>query len=258
MVTIHPTAIVSPKARLGENVTVSPMAVIHDDVEIGDDTFIGPRTVIYNYARIGSRVRIYHSASISHVCQDLKFKGEISYCYIGDDSIIHEYVTIHRGTAATGKTVIGKKAYLMAYTHIAHDCVLEDNITIANCTHTGGHVLIQHNAVIGGLVKIHQFCRIGKYCMIQGLKKVTKDVPPFILAGGHELNYSGLNSIGLKRNGFTSDQIIKLKGIYNYLFLSGLNVSQAKEKILLEFSKEDFTRDIIDFIDSSQRGIISC
>jgi UDP-N-acetylglucosamine acyltransferase len=257
MVNIHPTAIVSRKAKLGKNVTVSPMAIIHDDVEIGDDTFIGPRSVIYDYARIGSRVRIYHSASISHICQDLKFKGEISYCYIGDDSIIHEYVTIHRGTAAAGKTVIGKKAYLMAYTHIAHDCVLEDNVTIANCTHTGGHVLIQQNAVIGGLVKIHQFCRIGKFCMIQGLRKVTKDVPPFILAGGKELSYEGLNSVGLRRNGFSADQLIKLKCLYNYLFHSGLNVSQAKEKIQNEFGNEDFTKDIIAFINSSQRGIIS-
>jgi UDP-N-acetylglucosamine acyltransferase len=257
MVNIHPTAIVSSKAKLGVNVTISPMAIIHDDVEIGDDSFIGPRSVIYDYARIGSRVRIYHSASISHICQDLKFKGEISYCYIGDDSIIHEYVTVHRGTAATGKTVVGKKAYLMAYTHIAHDCIIEDNVTIANCTHTGGHVLIQRNAVIGGLVKIHQFCRIGKFCMIQGLKKVVKDVPPFILAGGHELNYSGLNSVGLKRNGFTSEQLIKLKGIYHYLFLSGLNVSQAKEKIQTEYGNEDDAKEIIDFINSSQRGIIS-
>jgi UDP-N-acetylglucosamine acyltransferase len=257
MVNIHPTAIVSRKAKLGENVIVSPMAIIHDDVEIGDETFIGPRCVIYDYARIGSRVRIYHSASISHICQDLKFKGEISYCFIGDDSIIHEYVTIHRGTAASGKTIVGKNAYLMAYTHIAHDCVLEDNVTIANCTHMGGHVLIQRNAVIGGLVKIHQFCRIGKFCMIQGSRKVNKDVPPFILVGGKELSYEGLNSVGLRRNGFLAESLIKLKSIYNCLFLSGLNVTQAKEKIQSEYGDEDFTKDILDFINSSQRGIIS-
>jgi UDP-N-acetylglucosamine acyltransferase len=256
MVNIHPTAIVSPKAKLGENVTVSPFVIIHDDVEIGDDTFIGARSVIYDYARIGSRVRIYHSASISHICQDLKFNGETSYCYIGDDSILHEYVTVHRGTAATGKTIIGKKAYLMAYTHIAHDCVLEDNITIANCSHLGGHVTIQRNAVIGGLVKIHQFCRIGKFCMVQGSRKVVKDIPPFILVGGYELSYGGLNSIGLRRNGFSPEQLIKLKDIYHFLFNSNLNVSQAKEKILAQYSDEDFAKEIIEFINSSKRGII--
>lgn len=257
MVNIHPTAIVSPKAKLGENVTVAPMAIIHDDVEIGDNTFIGPRSVIYDYARIGSRVRIYHSASISHVCQDLKFKGEITYCYIGDNSILHEYVTVHRGTEASGKTIVGKNAYLMAYTHIAHDCVLEDNITIANCTQMGGHVLIQRNAVIGGLVKIHQFCRIGKFCMIQGSRKVIKDVPPFILAGGRELSYEGLNSVGLRRNGFLAEDLTMLKSIYHCLFHSGLNVTQAKEKIKFEYGNEGFTKEIIDFINTSQRGIIS-
>jgi UDP-N-acetylglucosamine acyltransferase len=256
MVNIHSTAIINPKARLGENVIVSPFAIIHGDVEIGDDTFIGPRSVIYDFARIGSRVRIYHSASISHICQDLKFKGEVTYSYIGDDSIIHEYVTIHRGTIASGKTVVGKKAYLMAYTHIAHDCVLEDNVTIANCTHLGGHVKIERNTVIGGLVKIHQFCRIGKFCMIQGSRKVTKDVPPFILAGGYELSYGGLNIVGLRRNGFTAEQIAVLKDIYQILFYSKLNVTQAKDKIKSEYGNEDFTKDIVDFINSSQRGLI--
>ncbi|MCX6149213.1 MAG: acyl-ACP--UDP-N-acetylglucosamine O-acyltransferase [Ignavibacteriales bacterium] len=256
MVNIHPTAIVSKKARLGENVTVSPFAIIHDDVEIGDDTFIGPRSVIYDYARIGSRVKIYHSASIAHIPQDLKFKGEVTYCFIGDDSTLHEYNTIHRGTAATNKTVIGKKVYLMSYTHIAHDCILEDNVTIANCTHLGGHVQIHHNAVIGGLVKIHQFCRIGKFCMVQGLRKVSKDVPPFILAGGAELSYGGLNKIGLRRNGFTIENVFKIKEIYNYLFNSHLNVTQAKEKIQAEFGDETFTKDILEFLNSSERGII--
>lgn len=256
MINIHPTAVVSPKAKLGDNVTVDAYAVIYDDVEIGDGTYIGPRAVIYDYARIGSRVKIYHSASISHVCQDLKFKGEITYAYIGDDSTIHEFVTIHRGTEASGKTVIGKKAYLMAYTHVAHDCVLEDNITIANCTQLGGHVQIQRNAVIGGLVKLHQFCRVGKFCMVQGQRKITKDIPPFVLAGNVNIGYVGLNSIGLRRNGFSVDQIAKIKSIYNYIYFSGLNVSQAKEKIVEQFSGETFTEDILNFLNTSQRGII--
>lgn len=256
MINIHPTAIVSPKAKLGEDVTVDAYAIIHDDVEVGDGSYIGPRVVIYDYARIGERVKIYHSSSISHTCQDLKFKGEITYSYIGDDSILHEFVTVHRGTIATGKTVIGKKAYLMAYTHVAHDCVLEDNITIANCTQLGGHVYIQRNAVIGGLVKVHQFCRIGKFCMVQGQRKVTKDVPPFILAGTKDLCYIGLNSVGLRRNGFNAEQIAKIKSVYNYIYYSHLNVSQAKEKIQNEFSSESFTQDILEFLNTSQRGII--
>ena len=257
MANIHPTAIVSPKARLGENVTISPFAIIHDEVEIGDNTFIGPKTVVYDYTTIGSNVKIFQNASIGHIPQDLKFKGEVTHCCIGDKSIIHEFVTIHRGTSASLKTSIGKNVYIMAYCHVAHDCVVEDNCIIANLTQLAGHVHINHNAVIGGSVKILQFMRIGKFCMIQGGRTLNKDIPPYILAGTEEVQYGGLNSVGLRRNGFTSDQIQHIKKIYNYIFESKLNISQAKEKIVLEFPDDPFAKEILAFINESKIGIIN-
>ena len=257
MVNIHPTAIVSPKALLGENVVVSPFAIIHDKVEIGDNTFIGPKAVVYDFTTIGSNVKIFHDASIGHIPQDLKFKGEESYCRIGDNSIIHEFVTIHRGTAASLNTIVGKNVFLMAYSHVAHDCIIEDNVIIANWTQIAGHVHVFHNAVIGGSVKLIQFMRIGKFCMVQGGRSVNKDVPPYVLAGEEDLSYGGLNSVGLRRNGFTNEQIADIKKIYNYIYKSNLNISQAKEKIQVEFAGNKFADEILNFINESKHGIIS-
>ena len=257
MVNVHSTAVVSSKAHLGENVTISPFAIVHDEVEIGDNTFIGPKTVIYDYTIIGNNVKIFQNASIGHIPQDLKFKGELTHCYIGDNSIIHEFVSIHRGTAASLKTTIGKNVYIMDYSHVAHDCIIEDNCIIANLTQLAGHVHIYQNAVIGGNVKILQFMRVGKFCMIQGGRTLNKDIPPYILAGTEEVQYGGLNSIGLRRNGFSPEQIQHLKKIYNYIFESKLNISQAKEKIKLEFPNDPFANEIFAFINESKIGIIS-
>ena len=256
MVNIHPTAIVSPKAVLGENVTVSPYAIIHENTIIGDNSFIGPKTAIYPYTTIGNNAKIYHSASIGHTPQDLKFNNEITSCKIGNNCTIYEYATIHRGTAASGETIIGDDAFLMAYSHIAHDCIIKDRVTIANWTQIAGHVTIENNAVIGGMVKIRQFSRIGKFCMVQGGRSVAKDVPHYILAGEKNLQFGGLNKVGLRRNGFSEEQLNVLRQIYTFLYGSNLNVTQAKEKILLEFPDDPFANEIVDFINQSKVGII--
>lgn len=256
MVNIHPTAIVNPKAQLGENVTVSPFAIVYENTEIGDNCTIGPGAVIYPYTTLGNNIRISHSASIGHVPQDLKFRNEITTCKIGSNSVIHEFVTIHRGTAASGETIVGEDAFIMAYSHVAHDCIIKDHVTIANCVQIAGHVTIERNAVIGGLAKIKQFVRVGKFCMIQGGRGVGKDVPHYILAGEGKLQFSGLNKVGLKRNGFSDDQINIIKKIYFFLYGSNLNVSQAKEKILAEFPAEPVAAEIVDFINQSKIGII--
>lgn len=256
MSTIHPTAIVSSKATIGKNITVAPFAIISEDVVIGDDCYIGPHTVIYDGARIGNRVRIYQSASIAHTPQDLKFGNEKTFFEIGDDTRIHEFVTLHRGTKETGFSRIGKNCLIMAYTHVAHDVTVGDNCIIANVAQMAGHVTIGDFVVIGGLTAIHQFCRIGSYSMIGAGFKVTKDVPPYVLAGNEPLKYSGLNVVGLRRRGFSNDEINSIKTAYTYLYNSGMNVTQAIEKIKKEYHEEPRVKSILEFITSSKRGII--
>lgn len=253
---IHSTAIVNKNAKLGSNITVSPFAIINDDVEIGDDSFIGPRAVIYKGTKIGKGVRVFHSSSIGHIPQDLKFHGENSICEIGDGTTLHEFVTIHRGTEATGKTIIGKNVFLMAYTHVAHDCVIGNNCIIANNVQIGGHVHIEDFTFIGGLTQVHQFSSIGKYCMVGGGFKVVKDVPPYVLAGEEPIKFCGLNIVGLRRRGFNSNQLNIIKDVYKILYESNLNFTQAKEKIAKDYSDNSLTFEILDFLNKSKRGIL--
>ncbi|MDP4172692.1 MAG: acyl-ACP--UDP-N-acetylglucosamine O-acyltransferase [Bacteroidota bacterium] len=257
MTNIHPTAIVSPKARLCENLTVGPYAIIHDDVEIGNNCSIGPHAVIYDGARIGNNVRIYQGASISHVPQDLKFDGGPTEFIIGDNTTIHEYVTLHRGTHETGKSVIGKNCLFMAYTHIAHDCRVGDNCIIANGVQVGGHAVIEDWVTIGGMTPVHQFCKIGQHSMIGGGFRVVQDIPPFILAGNEPLTYSGLNIIGLRRRGFSNEDINILKLAYTYIYNSGLNFSKGKEKVQQELGYHPLVQKILEFMSKSKRGIIN-
>ncbi|MCX8010446.1 MAG: acyl-ACP--UDP-N-acetylglucosamine O-acyltransferase [Ignavibacteria bacterium] len=256
MTDIHPTAIVSKKAKLGENVVVSPFATINDDVEIGDDSFIGPHVVIYNGARIGKQVRIFQGASISHIPQITGFKDTASLCIIGDGSTIHEFVTIHKASKEGTQTYIGKNVLMMAYSHLAHDCYIGDNAIIANAVQIGGYVSIGEWAIIGGATPVHQFCKIGRHCMIGGGFTVSKDVPPYILAAGDPLRFAGLNFTGLKRRGFSPEQLDKLKKIFFVLYESKLNISQAKEKIIEQFAGEPFADEVIEFINQSKRGLI--
>lgn len=256
MTSIHPSAIVSPKAKIGLNVTIEPYAIIQDDVIIEDETYIGPHVSIYNGARIGKQVRIFQGASISHNPQHIHFADEPTECFVGDNSTIHEFVTIHKGTKDTGKTSIGKNVLMMAYSHVAHDCKIGDNCIIANAAQIGGVVEMEEYAILGGSTPVHQFCKIGKHCMIGGGFRVVKDVPPFILAGSEPLKYSGLNSVGLRRRGFTSNQLETLKKIYNLIYDSKLNVSQAKEYIAEEFKDEPLAKEVLEFLSKAKRGII--
>ena len=218
MQNIHPTAIVSPKAKLGDNITVHAYAIIHDDVEIGNDCLIGPHAVLYNGARLGNRVKIHQAASIAHVPQDLGFKNEHSLFIIDDDTTIHEFVTCHRGTKSTGFSKIGKNCLLMAYAHVAHDTTVGNNCILANAVQLAGHVVIEDYAIIGGLSGVHQFCKVGQHSMTGGAFKITQDLPPFILAAHHPLKFSGLNVIGLRRRGFTPTDITALKKLYNIIY----------------------------------------
>lgn len=256
MSNIHPTAIVSPKAKLGDNLIVNAFAIIHDEVEIGNDCTIGPHAVLYNGARIGNRVKIYQGASISNLPQDLSFRNEDTVFIIDDDTTIREFVTCHRGTKTTGASQIGKNCLIMAYSHVAHDCVLGDNIILANGVQLGGHVHIEDYAIVGGMTPVHQFCKVGRHSMTGGGFKVSQDLPPFILAAHHPLKYCGLNAVGLRRRGFSSDDINALKKTYTYIYSNALNVSQALEKVEAELSGNKYVQMVLEFIKTSKRGLV--
>jgi UDP-N-acetylglucosamine acyltransferase len=256
MQTIHPTAIVSSKAKLGENIIVDAYAIIHDNVEAGNDCIIGPHAVLYDGARLGNRVKIHQASSIAHVPQDLGFKNEESLFIIGDDTTIHEFVTCHRGTKSTGFSRIGKNCLLMAYSHVAHDSIVGNNCILANGVQLAGHIVIEDFVILGGLSGVHQFCRVGQHSMIGGTFKVTKDVPPFVLAGRSPLKFIGLNTVGLRRRGFALTDIEALKNTYDILYNKSLNVSQAVNKIETEMGENKYVRQVLDFVKSSKRGVI--
>lgn len=256
MNTIHSTAIVSPKANLGDNITVGPYAIIQDDVEIGNGCNIGPHVVIYNGARIGERVIIHQGSSIANEPQDLKYAGEETLFYLGDDTVIRECVTLNRGTVETGFSKVGKNCLLMAYTHVAHDCIVGDNCIMANGVQLGGHVLLEDWVIIGGMTPVHQFCKVGMHVMVGGGFKVVDDLPPFILAAREPLKYSGLNVIGLRRRGFTNAEIATIKKAYTIFYNSGLNFSDAKIKLKEEFSGDKHVESILKFLEKSTRTII--
>ena len=254
---IHPTAVVSSKAKLGDNIEIAPYAIIEEDVEIGNDCYIGPHAVIYNGARIKNRVTILQSASIAHLPQDFTYKGEQTVFIVEDDTMIREFVSLHKGTQSTGFSRVGKNCYLMAYSHVAHDCILGDNCILSNGVQVGGHVTIEDYVIIGGLTPVHQFCRVGKHSMIGGGFRITQDVPPYILGASEPLKYSGVNSIGLRRRGFSNDDIMLIKKAYGLIYSKALNVSQAKDKIMNEIGLENiYIKNILDFLNESKRGLI--
>ena len=256
MKNIHSTAIVSSKATLGENISIGPFSIIEDDVVIGNDCIIGSSVAIYDGARIGNNVKIYQGASVANHPQDLKFANEPTLFEIGDNTIIREFATLHRGTVESGTSKIGKNCLLMTYAHVAHDCIVGDNCILANVVQIGGHVHVDDWVIIGGGTLVHQFTKIGKHAMIGGGYRTVTDVPPFVLAAGEPLYYNGLNTVGLRRRGFSNDQIFKLKEIYSYIFSKNLNLSQAKEKILEKFKDDELAHTVLDFLKSSTRGLI--
>ena len=253
---IHPTAQVSSDARLGNKVTIGAFTVIEADVTIGDNSSVGNFNTICTGTIIGEKCTIFHNCSIGEIPQDLKYKGEQTGTTIGSNVIVRENVTINRGTAAYGKTTIGNNVLLMAAAHIAHDCVISDNVIMANMATLGGHVEIKEYASLGGGVLVHQFCRIGAHVFIGGGFRAVQDVPPFILAAGEPLRYGGLNSIGLKRRGFSPEALTNIKMAYRKYFRSDLSRLIALGEIKNEMAKSAEVKEIINFIDASERGII--
>lgn len=256
MNTIHPTAIVSSKAKIGDNNIVYPFTIIEDNVEIGNNCEIGPSAVLYNGARIGNNVKIRQGASVAHKPQDLKFGDEVTYFYVDDNTVIHEFVSLHRGTVETGFSRVGKNCLLMAYTHIAHDCVIGDNVIFSNGVQVAGHVSVDDWVIMGGTSAIHQFSFVGKHSMVGANSMVVKDVPPFVMSGRFPIKYEGLNRIGLRRRGFSNDDIETIKKAYDLIYNSGLNVTQALSRVEPELGSNQYVKDIISFIRTSKRGII--
>ena len=235
---------------------IDPFTVIHNDVEIGDGTWIGSSVTIFQGARIGKNCRIFPGAVISAVPQDLKFGGEITTAEIGDNTTIREFVTINKGTKANGKTVVGSNNLLMAYVHVAHDCIIGNNCILANGATLAGHIVIDDFAIIGGLSAIHQFVHIGSHVMISGGSLIKKDVPPYIKAAREPLAYMGLNSVGLRRRGFSNEKIAEIQHIYRIVFQQGHNRSQALQVIENELSVSAERDSIISFMKGSTRGML--
>lgn len=248
-------AYVHPDAKIGSNVTIEPFAYIAGDVVIGDDCYIGPNAAVHNGARIGKGTRIQAFASIACLPQDLKFAGEVTTAEIGEYNDIREYVTIARGTASRGKTVVGDRNLLMAYVHIAHDDVVGSNCVIANRVSLAGEVEVGDWAVIGGHVAVHQWVHIGAHAMIQGGALVSQDIPPYIIATHGDTHYAGINKIGLSRRGFTTEQITAIHDTCRILFQSGLNYMTACDKAEAELPQSPERDYLIDFIRSSKRGV---
>jgi len=248
---------ISKKAKIGLNVSIGDFTVIKDDVEIGNNVQIASNVIVDDGARISDNVKLHHGAVVSTIPQDLKFNGEITTLELGENTIVREYATLNRGTSASGKTVVGKNCLVMAYGHVAHDCVIGDNVIIANSGNLGGHVEIGDWAIVGGLVAVHQFVKIGAHSILAGFTKAVKDIPPYIMAAGNPMRYEGLNTVGLRRRGFTNEQINLLKDFYKRLYKSGLNISDAMLKIKSEMAITPEIQLIFDFADKSTRGILT-
>lgn len=252
----QPLAYIHPGAKIATNVVVEPFTTIHNNVTIGSGTWIGSNVTIMEGARIGKNCRIFPGAVISAIPQDLKFDGEDSLVIIDDNVTIRECVTINRGTNAHGKTEIGKDCLIMATAHIAHDCIIKNNVIIVNGVTLAGHIEIGEYAIIGGLSGIHQFIHIGKHAMVSGGSLVRKDVPPYIKAAKEPLSYVGINSIGLRRRGFTSEKINEIQNIYRILFQKNNNTTQALGIIEAELEATPERDQVLTFIRNSQRGIM--
>ncbi len=252
---ISKLAYIHPNAKIGKNVTIDPFSVIHEDVVIGDGTWIASNVTIMDGARIGKNCRIFPGAVISAIPQDLKFAGEITTAEIGDNTTIREAVTINRGTKSKGKTIIGNNCLLMAYVHVAHDCLIGNNAIIVNAVQIAGEVEVGDWAIIGGSSAVHQFVKIGQHVMISGGSLVRQDVPPFVTAAHEPLAYVGINSIGLRRRNFDADRINKIKEAYRILFQQNTNFALALEELKNTDINDDL-KEIIDFVENSTRGLI--
>lgn len=251
-----PLANVHPEAKIGNNVVIEPFATVQRDVVIGDGCWIGPNAMLWDGTRLGNNVKVYPGASISSIPQDLKFAGERTETHISDNTVVREFATISRGTTDKFKTSIGKNCLLMAYVHVAHDCLIGNNCILVNSVQVGGHVTIDDWAIIGGASALHQFVKVGAHVMVSGGSLVRKDIPPFTKAAREPLTYAGINAIGLRRRGFSSEKINEIQEIYRYIFLKGLNNSKAVDFVEQQMPASEERNYILDFIRGSERGIM--
>lgn len=252
----QPLAFVHPQAKIAKNVVIEPFVTIDKNVEIGEGSWIGPNATILEGARIGKNCKIFPGAVISAIPQDLKYSGEDTIVKIGDNVTIREFATINKGTRANNETVIGNNCLIMAYVHVAHDCIIGNNVILANSAGLAGHIKIDDWAIVGGMVAIHQFVSIGAHSLISGGSLVGKDVPPYCKAARDPLAYSGINSIGLRRRGFSSEKIKEIQDIYRIIFVKKYNVTQALAYIEAEIPATPERDEIISFISNSKRGIM--
>ena len=253
---IHPTAIIHPKAELAEDVTIGPYAIIGEKVAIGEGCRIGSSVLIDGETTLGKNNQVFHGAAIGNVCQDLKYRGEQTFVRIGDGNTIREFVTVNSATGEGESTVIGSGVLIMAYVHLAHNCVIGDNVVLANAVNLAGHVHVHDFAAIGGLTPVHQFGEIGRYAFIGGGSRIPQDVPPFLKVAGSPTRVWGLNTVGLARRGYTAEQRGLLKKAYLIVYRSGLNVTQALDRICADLPWTDEIAMFVEFIRNSKRGII--
>lgn len=253
---IQPLAYIHSEAKIAKNVVIEPFVTIYKDVIIGEGTWIGSNVTIMDGARIGKNCKIYPGAVISGEPQDLKFDGEITTVEIGDNTTIRECVTINRGTKDRYKTVIGKNCLIQAYSHVAHDCEVGDNCVFSNNSTLAGHITVGDYVVLAGMVAVHQFVKIGSHAFVTGGSLVRKDIPPFVKAAREPISYAGINSVGLRRRGFSEDQIAEIQNLYRILFVQNRNLAKAIEIIEAEYQATEIRDEILDFIRNSGRGIM--
>ncbi|HOO85362.1 MAG TPA: acyl-ACP--UDP-N-acetylglucosamine O-acyltransferase [Prolixibacteraceae bacterium] len=247
---------IHPNAQIGENVVIESFVSIAADVIIGDGTWIGPNAVIMDGSRIGKNCKIFPGAVIGGIPQDLKFKGEETTVVIGDNTTVREFVTINRGTAAKGTTIVGSNCLLQSYSHIAHDCLLKDYVILGSYAGLAGEVVVDDHAIVSPYSAVHQFCHVGKHAFTGGGSLVRKDIPPYIIVANEPLSYTGVNSVGLRRRGFSVEKINEIQNVYRYFYQKGLNTTQAINAVETEMELSIEVLEILNFIKSSERGII--
>jgi UDP-N-acetylglucosamine acyltransferase len=254
--TIHPTAIVDSSAELGAGTTVGPYCVVGPQVSLGENCWLQHHVTLQGPMRAGAGNKFYACCSIGQQTQDLKYKGEPTYLEIGDDNTFREFVTVNRSTASDGKTSIGRGGNFLAYSHIGHDCTVGDQVVFSNNGTLAGHVQVGDHAVMGGLTAVHQFCRIGRFAITGGCSKIVQDVPPFMIADGNPAEMRGVNLIGMERNNFPAEAVKAIKEAYRVIYRSNLNTRQAVEAMRKDLPARDEVRQIIEFIEQSERGIV--
>ena len=256
MTEVHATAIVHSKATLGQNIKIGPFSTVGEHVILGDNCEIGSHVVLEGRTELKSEVKVFPFCVIGAVPQHLKYAGEPTKVTIGNRVILRESVTVHRGTEFGNKeTVIGDESYIMAYTHVAHDCIIGKNVIIANATQLAGHVIIEDHVFIGGMSAVTQFCRVGRFCYVGGVSTLRKDLPPFLLGKGNDFEVQGVNQIGLTRQGFSPETILSIKRMFKIFYLQNLTTNEAEDKILTEIGETDEVKVFLDFIHSTHSGI---